>query len=222
MPSLCRARCAPSILHSSRSRVAENSTSRGSRRCTAPRRSCRSRARSARRCCRAGSARARRAARCRARQRASVGAQQVLRHRSLATGSPGLCRSLAATLRTSGREVSRSRRCVGGRARSTSTGAAPVTVGSCASAAARSAAPMSADLDDPHAGGQPCRGSGGTSAWVKPSRAASASRRCTPRDPPHLARQTDLADRHQVVRQRRVAGRGRHGERDAPGPRPAR
>ena len=60
---------APSILASSRSRVAEElDVERRSRRCRAPRRLCRSRGRPVHRCGRAGCARARRAVGCRARR----------------------------------------------------------------------------------------------------------------------------------------------------------
>ena len=57
-------------------------------------------------------------------------------------------------------------------------------------------------------------GSGGTSARVNPSRAASARRRRDAGDPPDLAGQADLADRDQPGREGVVARGARDGERD--------
>ncbi len=61
------------------------------RRCTWPRRSCRSPARSDRRCCRGGSAPGRRAGRCRARRRSAWRASAALRIRGLVRLRPGRC-----------------------------------------------------------------------------------------------------------------------------------
>ena len=57
---------------------------------------------------------------------------------------------------------------------------------------------------------------------MKPSRAASASRRLDPADPADLAGEADLADRHQVVGQRGVAGGARPAPGRSRGRRPAR
>ena len=78
-------------------------------------------------------------------------------------------------------------------------------------------------LDDPRcrpAPGPPPTTPGGTTARVKPSRAASASAAVGPGDRPDLAGQADLADRDGAVRQRAVgdgAGQGQAIARSAAG-----